>query len=94
MAEPQYFIKSEKTDHVAIHRGQALRRISLRTQSEARQPRKRRKYRLVQQSAHISPDREAEVVFRRTFSHKFKTTVCRVYMGRPAPLVAKSKYAV
>lgn len=25
--EPQYFIKSDKTDHVAIHKGQALRRI-------------------------------------------------------------------
>jgi hypothetical protein len=25
--EPQYFIKSDKTDHVAIHKGQALTRI-------------------------------------------------------------------
>jgi len=25
-AEPQYFIESDKTDHVAIHKGQALRR--------------------------------------------------------------------
>jgi Hypervirulence associated proteins TUDOR domain len=25
--EPQYFIKSEKTDHVAIHKGSALRLI-------------------------------------------------------------------
>lgn len=24
-AEPQYFIKSDKTDHVAIHKGSALR---------------------------------------------------------------------
>ena len=43
MAEPQYFIKSDKTDHVAIHKGQALRRISPRTQSEARRPRRRRR---------------------------------------------------
>lgn len=26
-AEPQYFIKSLTTDHVAIHKGRALRRI-------------------------------------------------------------------
>jgi len=26
-AEPQYFIESDKTDHVAIHKGQALRLI-------------------------------------------------------------------
>ena len=26
-AEPQYIIKSEKTDHVAIHKGQALKHI-------------------------------------------------------------------
>ena len=25
--EPQYFIKSDKTDHVAIHRGKALRLV-------------------------------------------------------------------
>jgi hypothetical protein len=25
--EPQYIIKSEKTDHVAIHKGQALKHI-------------------------------------------------------------------
>jgi hypothetical protein len=25
--EPQYFIKSEKTDHVAIHKGRALKHI-------------------------------------------------------------------
>ena len=28
--EPQYIIKSEKTDHVAIHKGQALKLIRLR----------------------------------------------------------------
>jgi hypothetical protein len=26
--EPQYLIKSDKTDHVAIHKGSALRKIS------------------------------------------------------------------
>ncbi|HVS69701.1 MAG TPA: DUF2945 domain-containing protein [Phycisphaerae bacterium] len=26
--EPQYIIKSEKTDHVAMHKGSALRRLS------------------------------------------------------------------
>ncbi len=27
--EPQYFIKSDKTDHVAIHKGSALRLLNL-----------------------------------------------------------------
>jgi Hypervirulence associated proteins TUDOR domain len=27
--EPQYFIKSDKTDHVAIHKGSALRLLKL-----------------------------------------------------------------
>lgn len=26
--EPQYFIKSDKTDHVALHKGSALRKIA------------------------------------------------------------------
>jgi hypothetical protein len=26
-AEPQYLIKSLKTDHIAIHKGRALRRV-------------------------------------------------------------------
>ena len=29
--EPQYFIKSDKTDHVAIHKGKALGRVKART---------------------------------------------------------------
>ena len=29
--EPQYFIKSDKTDHVAIHRGKALRLVRAQT---------------------------------------------------------------
>ena len=29
--EPQYFIKSDKTDHVAIHKGKALRHVKAQT---------------------------------------------------------------
>jgi len=29
--EPQYLIKSDKTDHVAIHKGRALKHIHART---------------------------------------------------------------
>jgi len=29
--EPQYLIKSDKTDHVAIHKGKALRPVKTRT---------------------------------------------------------------
>jgi hypothetical protein len=43
MAEPQYIIASDKTDHVAIHRVHALRRISPRTQTRRRKPREGRK---------------------------------------------------
>lgn len=35
--EPQYFIKSDKTDHIAIHKGGALKLL------KARPPRKRAK---------------------------------------------------
>ena len=28
--EPRYFIKSDKTDHVAVHKGSALRKITKR----------------------------------------------------------------
>ena len=37
--EPQYIIKSDKTDHVAIHKGQALTRLGVRAGSGSRQPR-------------------------------------------------------
>ena len=30
-ADPQYIIKSEKTDHLAIHKGDALKRLRART---------------------------------------------------------------
>ena len=29
--QPQYFIKSDKTDHIAIHKGTALRKIAGKT---------------------------------------------------------------
>jgi hypothetical protein len=31
--EPQYFIKSDKTDHVAIHKGSALKLVKARARS-------------------------------------------------------------
>jgi len=33
-AAPQYFIKSDKTDHIAIHKGAALRRLRTRPQKK------------------------------------------------------------
>lgn len=36
--EPQYLIKSDKTDHVAIHRGAALRLIPVRTKKSIKGP--------------------------------------------------------
>ena len=35
-AEPQYFIRSDKTDHVAVHKGPALRLIGRPPQSKPR----------------------------------------------------------
>jgi len=32
--EPQYFIKSDKTDHIAIHKGSALRFLKSRTDTK------------------------------------------------------------
>ena len=32
--EPQYLIKSEKTEHVAIHKGNALRHVKARAQKK------------------------------------------------------------
>lgn len=39
-AEPQYFIANDKTDHIAIHKGQALRLISPATRGKAKRPRR------------------------------------------------------
>lgn len=38
--EPQYIIKSDKTDHIAIHKGKALKRIA--TPSRRRRAKKNR----------------------------------------------------
>lgn len=40
--EPQYIIKSDKTDHIAIHKGKALKRI--RTAAPARPPRSKKRH--------------------------------------------------
>lgn len=41
--EPQYFIKSDKTDHIAIHKGSALRFLRSRPErNRSRSARKRR----------------------------------------------------
>ena len=39
--EPQYFIKSDKTDHVAIHKGSALRLLRRRLRKKAKRPGRR-----------------------------------------------------
>ena len=35
--EPQYFIKSDKTDHIAIHKGAALRLLKARPEGKGKQ---------------------------------------------------------
>ena len=40
--EPQYFIRSDKTDHVAIHKGSALRLLKSAPERTRRSWRKRR----------------------------------------------------
>lgn len=40
--EPQYIIKSDKTDHVAIHKGRALKRITPPTLRTRRQKKRMR----------------------------------------------------
>ncbi len=42
-AEPQYFIGSDKTNHIAIHKGQALRLISRATRGKAEQSRSKKR---------------------------------------------------
>lgn len=41
--EPQYLIKSDKTDHMAMHKGSALRRLSGRRPSRATGKTRRRR---------------------------------------------------
>jgi len=40
--EPQYFIKSDKTEHIAIHKGSALRLLRSQPESKAKGAVKRR----------------------------------------------------
>ena len=40
--EPQYIIKSDKTDHVAIHKGGALKRLKPSTRKTSSNPRRAR----------------------------------------------------
>lgn len=42
-AEPQYFIESDKTDHVAVHKGAALRLISGQLQGTPRRGAKKKR---------------------------------------------------
>ena len=41
--EPQYFIKSDKTDHVAIHKGKALKHIKAKKKMKPKKTKARRK---------------------------------------------------
>jgi hypothetical protein len=41
--EPQYIIKSEKTDHMAIHKGQALKHIKSKKRIKPKKTRPRRR---------------------------------------------------
>lgn len=41
--EPQYLIKSEKTDHIAIHKGRALKRVKARAGKAKAGARRRRR---------------------------------------------------
>lgn len=43
--EPQYFIRSDKTDHVAIHKGKALKHVKARTSRSSSKIGKRRNLR-------------------------------------------------
>jgi len=40
-ADPQYIIKSDKSDHIAIHKGKALERIAIRVRPNARRKKNR-----------------------------------------------------
>lgn len=42
-SEPQYLIRSDKTDHIAIHKGRALTRLSSSTSAKRKKGRPRRK---------------------------------------------------
>lgn len=38
--DPQYLIKSDKTDHVAVHKGRALQRLNRQTRTKTRRKKK------------------------------------------------------
>ena len=42
--EPQYIIKSDTTEHVAIHKGLALKRIKVQPKNKPKKSRTRRKF--------------------------------------------------
>ena len=41
--EPQYFIKSDKTEHIAIHKGSALRLLKSSLEKKANRPKSKRR---------------------------------------------------
>jgi hypothetical protein len=41
--EPQYLIKSDKTEHIAMHKGRALKRVRTRTTGKSSGTKQRRK---------------------------------------------------
>ena len=41
--EPQYFIKSDKTEHIAIHKGSALRLLKSPPEKKAKRPKSKRR---------------------------------------------------
>ena len=41
--EPQYLIKSDKTEHIAMHKGRALKRVPTRTVGKSSGTKQRRK---------------------------------------------------
>ncbi len=41
--DPQYLIKSDKTDHVAIHKGSALKYLKFRTDNRQREQKSRKR---------------------------------------------------
>jgi len=43
--EPQYIIKSDKTDHVAIHKERVLKHLTAQTERRSRKPNPKRKAR-------------------------------------------------
>ena len=53
--DPQYIIQSDKTDHVAIHKGQALTRLAARTNSRSRKSSTQKSVRRLKKSGKALP---------------------------------------